>query len=110
MSRTTLGELEEQILLVLLHLDGEGYAVPVVEEMEKRTGRSVSATAAYMVLRRLEARGLLESRLGDPTPERGGRPKRYFRIKEDALPFLRDSMRARQALWRGLESVLADRT
>ena len=107
MARTRFGELEEQILLTLLRLGGESYAVPVIQELQRTTGRDVSPATAFMVMRRLADRGCLESRLGDPTPVRGGRPKRLFRIVPEAvLPGLRESRRSMLALWDGLGPTL----
>lgn len=107
MGRERFGELEEQVVLALLRLGGEGYAVPVTEELGRLTGREVSPATAYMVMRRLEGQGFLTSRVGTSDPERGGRPRRFYRIVEDAvLPFLAESRRARLALWEGLEPLL----
>ena len=107
MSRTSLGELEEQVLLVLLRVDGESYAVEVAEQLAGLTGREVSAATTFMVMRRLEQRGLLTSRVGDPDPEWGGRPRRFYRIVEKTvLPLLRASRESRLALWEGLEDRL----
>ena len=109
MGRDRFGELEEQVVLALLHLDGESYAVPVAEELGDRTGREVSPATAYMVMRRLEEQGFLESRVGTSHPERGGRPRRYYRVVRPAvLPVLAESRRARLALWDGLEPLLDD--
>jgi DNA-binding PadR family transcriptional regulator len=106
MSRETLGELEEQVLLVLLQLDGESYAVEVAERLEDLTGRAVSAATTFMVMRRLETRGLLSSRLGDPDPEWGGRPRRFYKVRvKTVVPRLRAARRARLALWKGLERL-----
>lgn len=107
MGRTHFGELEEQVVLALLQLGGEGYAVPVAEELGRRTGRDVSPTTAYMVMRRLEEQGFATSRVGTPDPERGGRPRRYYAVvREAVLPALAESRRARLALWSGLEPML----
>lgn len=106
MTRKSIGELEEQVLLALLHLGSESYAVPIVEELHARAGRRVSPATVYMVLRRLEDRGLLSSRVGEAAPERGGRPKRYFRIRKKAMPLLQESRRVLTALWKGLEPEL----
>jgi DNA-binding PadR family transcriptional regulator len=106
MSRETLGELEEQVLLVLLQLDGESYAVEVAERLEDLTGRAVSAATTFMVMRRLETRGFLSSRLGDPDPEWGGRPRRFYKVRvKTVVPRLRAARRARLALWKGLERL-----
>jgi len=107
MGRDRFGELEEQVVLAMLQLGGESYAVPVAEELEKRTGREVSPATAYMVMRRLEGQGFATSRVGTPDPERGGRPRRYYRVVEDAvMPALAEARRARLALWEGLEPRL----
>ena len=108
MPKNRLGELEEQILLALLQLGGESYAVPVASELASLAERDVSPATAYMVMRRLEARGLLVSSVGTPAPERGGRPRRFYRVVEErALPVLRDSRDAMLALWDGLETRLS---
>ena len=107
MARSRFGELEEQVVLALLQLDGESYAVPVAKELARLTGRDVSPATAYMVMRRLEARGFLTSRVGTPDPDRGGRPRRFYRVVTDAvIPALSESRRAMLALWDGLEPIL----
>jgi DNA-binding PadR family transcriptional regulator len=107
MARSRFGELEEQVILALLRLDGEGYAVPVAGELKRLTGRDVSPATAYMVMRRLESRGFLVSRVGTPDPDRGGRPRRFYRVVTDAVvPALRESRQAMLALWDGLEPML----
>ena len=107
MGRERFGELEEQVILALLRLDGESYAVPVVAELALRTGREVSPATAYMVMRRLATRGFLTSRVGSPDPQRGGRPRRYYRVvPEMVMPALGESRRSMLALWEGLEPML----
>ncbi len=107
MGRSRFGELEEQVVLALLQLSGESYAVPVVNELRRLTGHEVSPATAYMVMRRLETRGFLISRVGTPAPDRGGRPRRFFSVVTDAvIPVIGDSRRARLALWEGLEPML----
>jgi DNA-binding PadR family transcriptional regulator len=106
-SRERFGELEEQVVLALLRLDGESYAVPVAEELERLTGREVSPATAYMIMRRLESQGLASSRVGTSDPERGGRPRRFYKVDAEAvLPMLRRSRSAMLALWDGLEPML----
>ena len=110
MARERLGELEEQVLLGLLRLEGESYAVPVAAELEKRAGRAVSPATVYMVMRRLESRGLLTSHVGTSDPKRGGRPRRFYRVIPDlVVPELSQSRRAMLALWDGLEPMLDGR-
>ena len=107
MPRVSLGELEEQVLLILLRLEGESYAVDVADQLAELTGRQVSAATTFMVMRRLEQRGLLTSRVGDPDPEWGGRPRRFYKVRpKAAIPLLRASRHARLTLWRGLEKLL----
>lgn len=103
-----LGELEYQLLLALLHLESESYAVPLVQTLEDKIGRRVSPTGAYTVLRRLEKRGFVTSRVGPPTAERGGRPKRMFRLTPRALPAIRKTRSELNTLWQGLEEFLED--
>ena len=75
---TYLGEFEHLVLLAVLRVGEDAYAVPVRAEIESRAGRAVSRGALYTTLDRLEQKGLLRSRLGDPLPERGGRARRYY--------------------------------
>lgn len=103
MSRRSLGEFEQLVLLAILRVGDHAYGVPLIEEIEKRTGRSVSHAAVYIALRRLEAKGLVISKLADPTAERGGRAKRFFKVLPPALPQLRESRDALLSMWEGLE-------
>ena len=80
MARTALGHVEHFVLIALVHLDGESYSVPIMDEIRRRTGRQIAKAAVYIALRRLEEKKLLVSRIGGATPERGGRAKRYFRL------------------------------
>lgn len=103
MSGKSLGEFEQFVLLAVLQLGEEAYSVPIVEEIERRSDRSVTHAAVYVALRRLERKGLVRSWMGDPTPERGGRAKRYFAVERRALPLLEASREALLAMWEGLE-------
>ena len=75
-----LGEFEQLVLLAVLRLGDAAYGVTVRQEIETRTGRDVSIGAIYATLSRLETKGLVKSRAGEPTTERGGRAKRLFRV------------------------------
>ena len=101
--RTSLGELEQLVLLACLRLGPEAYTVTVASELERRAGREVSHATVYVALRRLEAKGLVTSRMGESTPERGGRPKRLFQVAPEALPRLEHSRDALLRMWDGLE-------
>jgi DNA-binding PadR family transcriptional regulator len=102
-----LGEFEQVVLLAILRLGEGAYAVSVREEILQCTGRDVSRGSVYITLDRLETKGFLRSRLADPTPERGGRAKRFYELRPPAVDALKESRRALVALWRGLERVLA---
>ncbi len=108
MGRSTLGEVEQQVLLVILRLGREAYSVPIVAEIERRTGREVATAAVYIALRRLEKKEMLTSRL--ESPEESGRPypRRYFALTEAALQPLKTARRSMLSLWDGLEPVLDD--
>src|SRR5882672_4514793 len=103
-----LGEFEHMVLLAIMRLGDDAYAVPVRDEIARCTGRDVSRGSIYITLDRLETKGYLRSRLADPTPERGGRAKRYYALRPRAIAALRDSRRALVALWRGLDRVLGE--
>lgn len=106
MPREKLGEFEKLVLLALLRLESESYGAMILNEIEERTGTTSSSGALYVALRRLEKRGLLTSRFGDPTPERGGRAKRYFRIEPIAIQLLQQSQHRWTQMADGLEDVL----
>ena len=101
-----LGEFEHIVLLAILRLGDEAYAIPIREEIEARTGRSVARGALYTALERLEAKRCLRSRLGEPLPERGGRARRYFTVTAAGLASIRSSRRNLLRLWQGLEERL----
>lgn len=103
---SSLGEFEQLVLLAVMQLGDEAYAVPVRELILTRTRRSVARGALYTALERLEAKGLLTSRLGEALPERGGRPRRYFSVTPEGLTLLREARAAVASLSQGLESLL----
>jgi DNA-binding PadR family transcriptional regulator len=100
-----LGNFDLMLLLALLRLGEEAYGVTIAQELEEQTGREVVVASVYATLDRLEERGLVTSRLGDPTPERGGRAKRYFRISADGIREVRDARRCLMNLWKGLPEL-----
>jgi DNA-binding PadR family transcriptional regulator len=105
-SHQGLGDFEQMVLLAILHLRGEVYGVPIVDEIERRTGRSVSRAAVYVTLRRLEEKGLVSSWMSEPTAERGGKPRRCVRVEPHGLQLLRESRAAVDQMWRGLDPRL----
>lgn len=109
MGRKGIGEFEHQVMLTVLRKGGESYSVDIVSDLEERTGREVAVSAAFVVLRRLEEKGLLESRMAEPDPSEGGHPRRYFRLKPAGIAALKQSRRTFLALWDGLEPLLDER-
>ena len=106
MTHQGLGDFEQMVLLAILQLRDEVYGVPIVHEIERRTGRSVSRAAVYITLRRLEEKGLVSSWMSEPTAERGGKPRRLVRVEQRGLRLLRESRAAVEQMWGGLDSGL----
>jgi len=106
MGRQGLGEFEHQVLLTILRLGRESYSVPIVAELEARTGREASTSAVYIALRRLESKGLLTSRLEQPEESGAPYPRRYFALTAAATRPLREARQAFLSLWDGLEPAL----
>ena len=94
MTRSRLGPFQQQMLYALLRLGEKAYGMRIWQELEERTGDRVTVGAVYATLERLERKGLVSSRLAEPTPERGGRAKRYYSITGVGVRALQDSERA----------------
>jgi PadR family transcriptional regulator PadR len=101
-----LGEFEYAVLLAVLHLDEGAYAVPIREIIEERTSRPVARGALYTGLDRLEAKGCVKSRMGDPSEERGGKARRYYTVTGAGMKALRATHEAMASMTRGLETIL----
>ncbi len=108
--RGYLGEFELMILLAVIHLGDEAYGVPISRELEAHRGRDVSVGSVYAALERLEGKGLVASSLGDPTPERGGKAKRYFRVTREGLRLVHDTRRVLKKMWRTLPELKGEGT
>jgi DNA-binding PadR family transcriptional regulator len=104
--RTYLGEFEQLLLFALVQLEADAYGGRIRETIERRTGRPVSPGAIYTALDRLETRGLVSSTLGDPSPKRGGKRKRYYRLQPEGAELLRRSHQALCRMARGLSPKL----
>lgn len=104
--REALGEFEQLVLLAIMHLEGEVYGVPIVDEIERRTGRSVTPAAVYVTLRRLEEKGLLVARMSAPTAERGGKARRCVKITRAGIDSLREARQVIDSMWKGLDPGL----
>jgi len=106
MPRTALGDVEHFVLIALLHLSGESYSVPIMDEIHRRTSRPVAKAAVYIALRRLEEKGLVRSRVGEATAERGGRAKRLFTLTAAGRKQLREARAAFVQMWSGAEKLV----
>ena len=103
MEKPTLQHFELHVLLAMLRLGGEAYSVPLVLELERRTGRQVSQAAVFIALRRLEKKGLVASRLEEPD---SGRVRRYFKVTKQGLEVVKHSRDAHSQLWHSMDRVL----
>ncbi len=98
-----LGEFEQVVLLAMARLGDAAYGMAISEEIESKTGREVGIGSVYSALDRMERKGYLSSSVGDPTPERGGRAKRYYRLEWAGATALQRSREQYARLWEGLE-------
>jgi PadR family transcriptional regulator, regulatory protein PadR len=103
--RAYLGEFELMVTLALIRLGDDAYGVPISREIEQQTGREAALGSVYAALERLEEKGMVASRLGESTAERGGRAKRYFRLTDAGLAAVRETQKALVSLWRGLPEL-----
>jgi PadR family transcriptional regulator PadR len=108
--RDQLGHLELIVLLTIMRLGEDAYGVSIAKEIETAGGRRVALASLYLTLDRLEKNGLVRSELGEPTTERGGRAKRYFRITSKGLVEVKAARRALTKLWSGIPELRGDAT
>jgi DNA-binding PadR family transcriptional regulator len=110
MRRESLGEFEQFVLLAILRLTAAGteeiYGVPIVDEIEQRTGRQVTRAAVYIALRRLESKHFVATWMSAPLQERGGKSRRCVTVTPTGLQALRDSRHAAEQMWEGLDPRL----
>ncbi len=99
MRRSDLGEFEELVLLSVAVLTPQAYSVVVAEELEEQTGRTITTGAVHAALQRLEKKGYVNSRMGEPTAERGGRRKRLFTVTVAGSRMVHDVRAVRNRLW-----------
>ena len=110
MGRHLLTDFELMLLLAILRIGDEAYGVQIAREIEETGGRRVLLGAAYAALERLERNGLVSSRVGSPTPERGGRAKRFFRVMPRGLRAVKDTQQALIVLWGDVPQLKESRT
>jgi DNA-binding PadR family transcriptional regulator len=102
-----LGEFEQKLMLAVIRLGGNAYGVKIRQEINERTGRDVAIGQIYTVLGRLERKGFVSSRMGEPTPERGGRAKKFYKVEAKGQKALREAQHAIECLSEGLEPATA---
>jgi PadR family transcriptional regulator PadR len=105
MGRDLLTDFELMILLAVLRIGEKAYGVQIAREIESVSGRRVLLGAAYAALDRLERNGLVASAIGDPTPERGGRAKKFFEVTPRGLQAVKETQQALIALWRDVPQL-----
>jgi DNA-binding PadR family transcriptional regulator len=108
--RSCLGEVELMVMLTVMRLHDNAYGVPISRELEEIGGREVPMGSIYATLERLEKKGFISSSVGEPTPERGGRAKRYFHVTRKGLREVRNAQKALVGLWRGLPELNGGQT
>jgi PadR family transcriptional regulator, regulatory protein PadR len=105
MRRTQLGEFELMVMLALIRLREGAYGVPIARIIETETNREVALASVYATLERLEDKGLVSSHLGDPTPERGGRARRYYNATKSGLQKVHHTRKVLIRLWSTLPEL-----
>lgn len=108
MGRKGLGEFEHQVLLAIIRLGGEAYSVPLVLELEERSGRDVAQAAVFIVLRRLEGKGLVSSRMEDSADTDTGRARRYFKMTSEGMDQVRAHRRVLERFWEGMDEAMGE--
>lgn len=103
--REYLGEFELTVILALLRVGEDAHGVPIAREIEDTCRREVKIASVYAALERLERKGFVNSRKGEPTPEHGGRAKRYFHVTTLGLRQVRKTQKSLVRLWRGIPQL-----
>ncbi len=101
--RAFLGEFEQIVLLALARLGEDAYGMTIHDEIQATIDRPVSITAVYVTMSRLEKKGYVASSLGEPSPERGGRAKRFFQLEPAGVEALKQSREFMVRLWEGVQ-------
>jgi len=109
MTAPVLGELEQLVLLAILRLEDDAFALSVIRELDDRAGRRMSRGAFYTTVERLADKALVEWEVEEGTPARGGHPRRRFRVTAHGIAALRFSRDTLHRLWDGLDDVLGRR-
>jgi PadR family transcriptional regulator, regulatory protein PadR len=104
-----ISNFELMVMLALIRLGDEAYGVPISEQIAVQSGHDVALGSVYAALERLEDRGLVVSSIGDPTPERGGRAKKYFKVTGKGVEVVRDTQQTLTRMWKGLKTLARER-
>ena len=105
-SPAPLGDFEQLVLLGVLRLDPDAYGAAIRQEIHARSGRDISINAVYTTLDRLETKGLLKSWVGEPTPQRGGRRRKFYALRPAGIAAIRHAYRAFTSMADGFEARL----
>ncbi|MBW0178873.1 MarR family transcriptional regulator [Sediminibacterium sp.] len=97
-----MGEFEELTLLIVAIMNGKAYSIGIIEELEKRTGRSAAIGGVQTVLKRMEEKGWVTSEFGEATKERGGKRKRYYSITAKGKKIMAENREKRNSLWEAI--------
>jgi PadR family transcriptional regulator PadR len=103
--RGYLGNFELMVMLVLIRLGENAYGIPIAHEIETKVGKEVSLGSIYATLERLETKGLVSPKLGEPTSERGGRAKKFFSVTAKGVREVSETQRVLKQLWQGLRQL-----
>lgn len=105
MAREYLGSFELMVILTLIRLGDNAYGVPITKEIEELSGRDIAIGSVYAALDRLEQKGFVYAELGESTPERGGRAKKYFKITGKGMKVVQETQQTLTRLWKGLPKL-----
>jgi len=103
-----LTRAEEFIMIAIVRLQKEAYCVPILEQVQDVTKKKWTLGGIYIPLHRLEERGFVESHLGDPTAERGGKSKRFYHITPDGLRALQKIKQMENEMWDGISDIITE--
>jgi DNA-binding PadR family transcriptional regulator len=104
-AQPTLSNFELMVMLAIIRIGDGAYGVSISDEIEATTGSEVLLGSVYDAVNRLEEKGLIDSSLGEATPERGGRAKRHFRTTSKGLQLVRETQKSLVKLWKGLPEL-----
>lgn len=108
MSKETLGDFEVMVLLAAMRLGSEAYGLSIAEEISRTAERPTGRASVYVTLRRLEKKGFVSTHREEPSEAPSGKPRRFVKVRPEAVALVGQSRRALQRMWSGLEDVLEE--